>query len=128
MIGRVGRPIVWLVVLLVPAELWAIRCRILIVNSMGAMSAMPYGRALFGRTGSKFVGGDFDLRLGPEIPSDKVSEVIDAFFMREHQGRGMGLSIARTIVQAHRRRIWAENQPRRWRGIPPVHAAGATPG
>ena len=84
---------------------------------------MPYGRAVIGRTGLNG-GSSVVISISdpdPEIPSDKVSEVIDDFFTREHQGMGMRLSIARTIVQAHRRRIWAENQPRRWRGIPPVH-------
>jgi signal transduction histidine kinase len=85
----------------------------LIVNSMEAMSAMPYGRAVIGRTelngGSSAVISISD--SGPGIPSEKLAEVFDPFFTTKEQGMGIGLSIARTIMQAHRGRIWAENQP-----------------
>ena len=85
----------------------------LIVNSMEAMSAMPYGRTVIGRTelngGSSAVISISD--SGPGIPSEKLADVFDPFFTTKKQGMGIGLSIARTIVQAHRGRIWAENQP-----------------
>jgi len=85
----------------------------LIVNSMEAMSAMPYGRAVIGRTelngGSSAVISISD--SGPGIPQEKLADVFDPFFTTKAQGMGIGLSIARTIVQAHRGRIWAENQP-----------------
>jgi signal transduction histidine kinase len=48
---------------------------------------------------------------GPGIPSEKLTEVFDPFFTTKGQGLGVGLSIARTIVQAHKGRIWAENHP-----------------
>jgi C4-dicarboxylate-specific signal transduction histidine kinase len=84
----------------------------LIVNSMEAMSAIPYGRAVIGRTelngGSSAIISISD--SGPGIPSEKLTYVFDPFFTTKKQGMGIGLSIARTIVQAHRGRIWAENQ------------------
>jgi signal transduction histidine kinase len=84
----------------------------LIVNSMDAMATMPYGRTVIGRTemngGSSAVISISD--SGPGIPSDKLNEVFDPFFTTKKQGMGIGLSIARTIVQAHKGRIWAENQ------------------
>ena len=45
----------------------------------------------------------------PGIPEGKLAEVFDPFFTTKEQGMGIGLSIARTIIQAHRGCIWAEN-------------------
>ena len=85
----------------------------LVVNSMEAMSAIPYGRAVIGRTelngGASAIVSISD--SGPGIPSEKLADVFDPFFTTKKQGMGIGLSIARTIVQAHKGRIWAENQP-----------------
>ena len=48
---------------------------------------------------------------GPGIPEDKIKQVFEPFFTSKAEGMGMGLSIARTIMEAHNGRIWAENQP-----------------
>jgi signal transduction histidine kinase len=48
--------------------------------------------------------------LGPGIPEDKIKEVFEPFFTSKAEGMGMGLSIARTIVEAHNGQIWAENR------------------
>jgi hypothetical protein len=39
--------------------------------------------------------------LGPGIPEDKLKEVFEPFFTGKAKGMGMGLSIARTIIEAH---------------------------
>jgi signal transduction histidine kinase len=84
----------------------------LIVNSMDAMAAIPYGRTVIGRTemngASSAVISISD--SGPGIPPEKLNLVFDPFFTTKEQGMGIGLSISRTIVQAHKGRIWAENQ------------------
>jgi signal transduction histidine kinase len=84
----------------------------LVVNAMDAMAAIPYGRTVIGRTelngGSSVVISISD--SGPGIPADKLAQVFDPFFTTKDQGMGIGLSIARTIILAHKGQIWAENQ------------------
>ena len=48
--------------------------------------------------------------LGPGIPEDKTKEIFEPFFTSKAEGMGMGLSIARTIIEAHNGLIWAENR------------------
>ena len=47
---------------------------------------------------------------GLGIPEDKLKEVFEPFFTSKSEGMGMGLSIARTIVEAHNGQIWAANR------------------
>lgn len=53
---------------------------------------------------------------GPGIPPDQLETIFAEFYQaenhltRQHGGMGMGLSIARGIVEKHGGRIWAENR------------------
>ena len=47
---------------------------------------------------------------GPGIPEDKLKEVFEPFFTSKAEGMGMGLSIARTIIEAHDGQISAKNR------------------
>jgi len=53
---------------------------------------------------------------GPGIPQDKLTAIFDRFYSERPAGEkfgthsGLGLSISKQIVEAHRGRIWAENR------------------
>jgi signal transduction histidine kinase len=84
----------------------------LVLNSMEAMVGLPEEkRQVVVRTGPgdngtvKIAIADY----GPGIPVDRLPKLFEPFFTTKKEGMGMGLSIARTIVEAHHGQIWAEN-------------------
>jgi signal transduction histidine kinase len=48
---------------------------------------------------------------GVGIDSSKMDELFTAFFTTKRGGMGMGLSISRSIIEAHAGRIWATPNP-----------------
>jgi signal transduction histidine kinase len=50
---------------------------------------------------------------GPGIDPEHIERVFDSFYTTKASGMGIGLSICRTIVDAHGGRLWADaNEPR----------------
>jgi C4-dicarboxylate-specific signal transduction histidine kinase len=50
---------------------------------------------------------------GPGIPPTQLERVFEAFYSTKPGGTGMGLSICRSIIDAHGGRLWADvNRPR----------------
>ena len=50
---------------------------------------------------------------GPGIPQEHISRIFDRFWQAKERGEGagLGLAIAKGIVEAHGGRIWAESEP-----------------
>jgi signal transduction histidine kinase len=48
---------------------------------------------------------------GMGIPTDKLNKIFDTFYTTKRDRTGLGLSIARAIVETHGGEIWAENRP-----------------
>jgi signal transduction histidine kinase len=84
----------------------------LIVNAMDAMTAQPSAeRRIFVSTARVDEFAEISVSdTGPGIPPAMTKEVFERFFTTKPHGMGMGLAIARTIVEAHNGRIWVENK------------------
>jgi signal transduction histidine kinase len=84
----------------------------LIVNAMDAMSGMPSAerriKVSTARDGNSACLTVSD--VGPGIPVGQLKRVFEPFFTTKPQGMGMGLSIARTIVEAHSGQLSADNE------------------
>jgi signal transduction histidine kinase/ABC-type uncharacterized transport system substrate-binding protein len=91
----------------------------LVVNAMDVMADLPMAerKILISTTRFEDFAEVAISDAGPGIPSDAIKEVFEPFFTTKTNGMGMGLSIARTIVEAHIGRIWAENLPSRGASI-----------
>jgi signal transduction histidine kinase len=85
----------------------------LIVNAMDAMSDLPVAeRRINIRTVRDNEVAEVSIAdRGPGIPPDNLKQVFEPLFTTKTEGMGMGLSIARTIVEAHGGRLSAENRP-----------------
>jgi PAS domain S-box-containing protein len=88
----------------------------LVLNAMEAMGeAGVEARELVVSTAKTDTGGILVAvrDLGPGLDAVAVDRLFDAFFTTKPAGMGMGLSICRSIVEAHGGRLWAEpNSPR----------------
>lgn len=84
----------------------------LILNGMDAMAEIPeQQRRLLVRTA---ISGEQRVELsvtdsGRGIPPEKLPRLFDSFFTTKEDGMGLGLAIARSIIDAHLGRISAEN-------------------
>jgi PAS domain S-box-containing protein len=48
---------------------------------------------------------------GAGLSRDKLDKIFQPFYTTKREGLGMGLSICRSIIEAHGGRLWAENNP-----------------
>ena len=87
----------------------------LIMNAKEAMTAVPRGsRDLSISTERMADAVGVTVRdSGLPIDSAKIDEMFEAFYSTKPKGMGLGLTISRSIIEAHHGRLWATpNQPR----------------
>jgi signal transduction histidine kinase len=87
----------------------------LLMNAMDAVAALPPERRRV-RVSVRHDQGEVRLSVedtGTGIPADRLGKIFEPFYTTKSEGTGMGmgLAIARNIVEAHAGRVGAENNP-----------------
>lgn len=80
------------------------------IEAMQGISRMPLLSIRIRRTDDGQVLTDF-IDNGCGLPVHNADNIFDAFVTTKKSGMGIGLSISRSIVEAHGGRLWGENNP-----------------
>jgi signal transduction histidine kinase len=86
----------------------------LALNGIEAMRSQPEGQRQLTIRGKRVNEGEVEVVVsdsGNGFDAKLLPRVFDAFFSSKPDGMGLGLSISRTIVEAHGGRMAAENAP-----------------
>jgi signal transduction histidine kinase len=87
----------------------------LCVNAMDAMSDAPVNRRCLVLRTRVLTDGRVEIDVmdnGPGITAEQLPRLFDSFFTTKTHGMGLGLSITRSIVEAHGGTLKAENRRR----------------
>jgi signal transduction histidine kinase len=88
----------------------------LIINALDAVEGLPPAerRIIISTRSDKGDVAEVSVRdFGAGLPKDRPDKVFDHFFSTKQKGMGMGLTIVRSIIEAHGGTITAENAPDR---------------
>ncbi|HUF93002.1 MAG TPA: PAS domain-containing protein [Candidatus Limnocylindria bacterium] len=88
----------------------------LLMNAIEAMAPVRGWRQLVVRSARDTLDGGPAVRLvvqdsGIGFAGSEPGRLFDAFYTTKHEGLGMGLSIARSVIEAHAGRLWAMPNP-----------------
>jgi signal transduction histidine kinase len=88
----------------------------LLMNSIHALqSCAPDARRIVVEARADNVKGEVEVTVrdfGHGIPDDIVNKVFAPFFTTKTEGMGVGLSLSRTIIEAHGGNLWADRCPK----------------
>jgi C4-dicarboxylate-specific signal transduction histidine kinase len=83
----------------------------LILNAIEAMANIPQPRRSLSIAVVSDANGDIEISAsdtGPGIREEHLPRLFDSFWTTKEGGTGIGLTISRTIVEAHRGTIWVD--------------------
>jgi signal transduction histidine kinase len=84
----------------------------LVVNAMDAVASQPPTRRQVTLHASALEDGRVQFMVsdtGTGVPEPLMTRIFEPFFTTKATGMGMGLSVSRTIAEAHGGELWAEN-------------------
>lgn len=84
----------------------------LILNGMDAINESTDARRRITVAARAVADASIEIAVadsGTGIPAETLPRIFDPFYTTKSSGMGMGLSVSRTIVEAHGGRLWAEN-------------------
>jgi two-component system sensor kinase FixL len=84
----------------------------LVVNGIDAMNNTPEADRRLTVTTYPHEEGFVEVTVqdcGAGLAQDELPKIFESFFTTKPDGMGLGLSIANSIIETHRGRIWAEN-------------------
>jgi signal transduction histidine kinase len=87
----------------------------LIINAIQAMGGLAAGVRELRITTENTESEGVRLAVrdsGPGLSSENFQRLFEPFYTTKPNGMGMGLSICRSIIEAHGGRLWATGQPR----------------
>ena len=84
----------------------------LLVNAMDALDAVTPSQRTIQVSARRVDPYTVEVRVadnGPGIPGESLERLFEPFFTTKPSGMGMGLPVSKTIIEAHRGKLWAEN-------------------
>jgi len=86
----------------------------LLLNAFDAMDDCPPNKRQIHLRAVRDGGQLVEIRVsdhGTGLTVDKLEKIFQPFYTTKRDGLGVGLSISRSIIEAHGGRLWAENNP-----------------
>jgi len=86
----------------------------LVVNALDAVASLPIDARHVTMQARREGNGLVEFSVtdtGPGIPQEQLAKIFEPFYTTKPNGMGMGLSVSRTIMEAHGGRLWAGNAP-----------------
>jgi len=86
----------------------------LLVNAMDALEGSAPDQRAIQVSALRVDPATVEVRVsdnGPGIPGESLERLFEPFFTTKSTGMGMGLPVSKTIIEAHKGKLWAENGP-----------------